>query len=231
MIASPPAISVVIPTLDESATIVACLRDLSGQGANELIVADASSPDGTADLAARAGARVVDSPRGRGVQQNRGAAVATGDVLLFLHADCRLDPGAIRRLRGFVARNPRVPGGCFRMRVDGPERAFRAIDAAAHLRAGVLGVPYGDQGIFATRWAFGRVGGFPEVPLMDDVYLALRLRRLGRLALLPSRIHVSPRRWRRNGIVGQSLRNWALTIAAAAGVRPEVLARFYPVVR
>jgi rSAM/selenodomain-associated transferase 2 len=224
-------ISVVIPTLNESTTIASCLVRLAEQGADEVIVADAASPDGTADLARRSGAVVIESPRGRGVQQNRGAAASTGDVLVFLHADCRLDDGALDRLRRFVARNPRIPGGCFRMRVDASGIAYRLIDAAAHLRAGVLGVPYGDQGIFATRRAFERVGGFPEVALMDDVFLALRLRRLGRLVLMPDQIHVSPRRWRQAGVVRQTLRNWALTAAAAGGVPVEVLARFYPVVR
>jgi rSAM/selenodomain-associated transferase 2 len=226
-----PRVSVVIPTLNEAGTIGSCLDHLAGQGVDEVIVADAGSPDGTAELARRAGARVVASPRGRGVQQNRGAAAASGEVLLFLHADCRLEAGAIGVLKRFVARCPKVPGGCFRMRVDGPEWAFRMIDAAAHLRAGVLGVPYGDQGIFIPRWAFDRVGGFPEVPLMEDVYVMLRLRKLGRIALLPRRIDVSARRWRSHGIVGQSLRNWGLTIGAAAGITTETLARFYPVVR
>jgi rSAM/selenodomain-associated transferase 2 len=225
------SVSVIIPTLDESSTIVGCLDHLGAQGADEVIVADADSPDGTAELARAAGARVVGSPRGRGVQQNRGAASASGDVLLFLHADCRLEPGSISCLRRFMSRCPLVPGGCFRMRVDAPDLSFRAIDSAAHLRAGVLGLPYGDQGIFAPRWAFDRVGGFPELPLMEDVYLSMRLRKLGRIAMLPGRIYVSPRRWRRQGILGQSVRNWALTAAAASGVPTELLARLYPIVR
>lgn len=225
------SVSVVIPTLEEAASIGSCLDRLAPQGADEVIVADADSADGTAGLARAAGARVVRSPRGRGVQQNRGAAASSGDVLLFLHADCRLEPGSIACLRRFVGRCPRAPGGCFRMRVDAPDLAFRAIDAAAHLRAGLMGLPYGDQGIFVPRWAFDRVGGFPELPLMEDVYLALRLRKLGRVALLPRRIYVSPRRWRSQGILGQSIRNWGLTAAAAAGVGTGTLSRFYPVVR
>lgn len=226
-----PRVSVVIPTLFEADSIGDCLRSLASEEPEEVIVSDASSPDGTAERARSLGARVIESSRGRGVQQNRGAEVSTGDILLFMHADCRLDAGSIDLLRRFLLRNRRVPGGCFRMRVDARDLRFRAIDAAAHLRAGVLGFPYGDQGIFVARWAFERVGGFPEIPLMEDVFLGRALRRLGRLALLPCRIHVSPRRWRKYGIVGQSLRNWGLTAAAAAGVDPSVLARFYPVVR
>ena len=224
-------ISVVIPVLDEESAIVAGLAALAGEGADEVVVVDGGSRDATVKRARAAGARVIESPRGRGVQQNRGAAAVGGDVLVFLHADCLLEPGALGRLRRFARDHPRVPGGCFRMRVEARDRVFRAIDGAADLRAGLLGVPYGDQGIFATRAAFERVGGFPEVPLMEDVLFALALRRLGRLAVVPARIHVSPRRWRHRGIVRQSLRNWALTVGGAAGVPLAVLARFYPVVR
>ncbi|CAN5908873.1 TIGR04283 family arsenosugar biosynthesis glycosyltransferase [soil metagenome] len=224
-------VSVIIPTLNEATTISECLGRLAGQGADEVIVVDASSPDGTATLAESAGARVLPSPRGRGIQQNQGASVASQDIFLFLHADCWLEAGAIESLRRFVERCPRVPGGCFRMRVEGTDMRFRTIDAAAHLRAGVLGLPYGDQGLFVPRWAFERVGGFPEIPLMEDVQISLRLRRFGRLALLPKQIHVSPRRWRQHGIISQSLRNWALTALAAAGFQPELLASYYPIVR
>jgi rSAM/selenodomain-associated transferase 2 len=224
-------ISVVIPTLNEAATIVDTLRRLSGQGADEVIVVDASSPDGTAALARSEGVVVIDSPRGRGVQQNRGAAEASGEVLVFLHADCRLEDGAIAGLRRFLARHPRVACGCFRMRVEAEHPLYRCIDLAAHLRAGLLGIPYGDQCLFVTRRVFDAVGGFPEIPLMEDVGLAMRLRRRGRVAVLPARIFVSPRRWARHGILGQSLRNWALTAAAVAGVPVSTLARFYPHVR
>jgi rSAM/selenodomain-associated transferase 2 len=224
-------ISVVIPTLNEAATIVGSLRSLAAQRPDELVVADASSPDGTADLARRAGVRVVQSPRGRGVQMNRGAGVTTGEVLLFLHADCRLAPGALDVLRQFVACHPAVPGGCFRMKVDSPRPIYHLIDAAADLRAGVFGIPYGDQGIFATREAFTRLGGFPELPLLEDVHFSLRLKRLGRIALIPSRIHVSSRRWEACGPIRQTLRNWILTASAALGVSPRTLAPFYPVIR
>jgi rSAM/selenodomain-associated transferase 2 len=229
--ASRVSISVVIPTLDEAGTIVTTLRRMSGQGADEVVVADGGSRDGTAALARGEGARVVSAPRGRGVQQNRGAAATTGDVLLFLHADCWLDPGALTALRRFIAANPRVAGGCFRMRVAAPNPLFRLIDAAAQLRAGLLGIPYGDQGIFVPRGVFARVGGFPEVALMEDVLLACALRRRGRLAVLPPRIHVSPRRWQHQGILRQTLRNTCLILSAALGVPPRILTHFYPVVR
>ena len=133
-------------------------------------------------------------------------------------------------LRLFVRDHPKVPGGCFRSRV-GRGADVPAIDSAAHFRAGVLGVPYGDQAIFATRRAFERVGGFPEIPLMEDVFFSLRLRRLGRLGLLPSRVHVSPRRWHHQGLVRQTVRTGFLTASAAVGVPTPILARLYPLVR
>lgn len=224
-------ISVIVPTLNEAATIVSTLRRLGMEDCEEVIVVDASSPDGTARLALQEGAVVIESSRGRGLQQNRGAAAARGDVLVFVHADCWLEPGAIAGLRAFLARHPKVPAGCFRMRIEAAHFLYRSIDAAGHVRAGVLGVPYGDQGLFVRRAAFERVGGFPETPLMEDVGISLKLRRLGRLAVLPHRIHASPRRWQRCGIVRQTLRNWSLTAAAALGVPPESLSRFYPITR
>ncbi|HEV3121663.1 MAG TPA: TIGR04283 family arsenosugar biosynthesis glycosyltransferase [Isosphaeraceae bacterium] len=224
-------VSVVIPTWNEAGVIVSCLSKLAEQGADEVIVADGTSPDGTASLAGPLCTRVVSGPRGRGAQQNLGAAAASGDVLLFLHADCWLAPGAITLLRNFLRRHPRSPGGCFRMRVADPDPRFRLIDAAADLRAGLLGIPYGDQGLWVPRWAFERAGGFPETLLMDDVLLALRLRQLGRLALLRPSIHVSPRRWKYQGLLRQSFRNWTLTALAALGVHPNTLSRYYPMIR
>jgi rSAM/selenodomain-associated transferase 2 len=224
-------VAVVIPTLNEAKTVVGTLRRLAREGPDEVVVVDAGSDDGTAALARGEGVRVLESPRGRGVQQNRGAAAVGGDVLVFLHADCWLEAGALVVLRRFLGTHPRIPGGCFRMRVESDRPAYRLIDGAADVRGGLLAIPYGDQGLFVRRSAFQAVGGFPEIPLMEDVYFSLRLRRLGRLALVPARIHVSPRRWERYGILRQSVRNWWLTASAAAGVPVGVLARHYPSVR
>ena len=231
-----PGVAVIVPTLDEAAAIAGCLEHLHAQAdpPDEVVVVDAGSADGTAERARATGlCRVLTltGPRNRGRQQNLGAAATSAPILLFLHADTQLAPGSIQRLRRFVAGAPRVPGGCFRMRVASPDPRFRLINGAAHIRAGVLHVPYGDQGLFATRWAFDRVAGFPELPFLDDLYFALRLRRLGRLALLPAEIAVSDRRWRRHGLVRQSLRNWSITALAALGVPPGHLHHAYPAVR
>jgi len=224
-------LAVVIPTLNEATTIVAAIRDLKGQGPDEVIVTDGGSRDGTAELARAEGVGVVEGPPGRGVQQNRGAAAVQGDLLLFLHADCQLEPGAIASLRTFMATHRRVPGGCFRMRVASGNPLFRWIERGGHLRAGALGIPYGDQGIFVRRQVFDALGGFPEIPILEDVMFSIRLAQRGRLALLPHRILVSPRRWHQTGIVAQTIRNWTLTAGAALGMTPSRLAQFYPEVR
>ena len=232
---SPPSeshvtVSVIIPTLNEAACLAATLQRLAADSPAEIIVCDGGSSDATVAIAERS-ARLVRSPRGRAVQQNRGAAAAAGDVLLFLHADCWLQPGwlplvhrAARRL-DFVA-------GCFRMRIDGDRRLYRLIERGGDLRAHRLGLPYGDQGIFLRRDLFERVGGFPPVSFMEDLMLMRRLRRLGRVHLLPHLVHVSPRRWERTGLMRQTLRNWTITaLAVWGGVHPDRLARNYPAVR
>jgi rSAM/selenodomain-associated transferase 2 len=228
----PAGVAVVIPTLDEAAQIVTCLEWLARLGAAEVVVADGGSRDGTPSLAAATGlCRVIETARNRGLQQNAGARATTAELLLFLHADCRPAPGAIEAIRATAFRAPRAPGGCLRMRVDDPDPRYRWIDAAADVRAAVLNLPYGDQAIWVRRRAWEAVGGFPEVPLMDDLCFALRLRRLGRLIVAPAEVRVSPRRWKARGLARQTLRNWTLTALAALGAPPAALARLYPPVR
>jgi rSAM/selenodomain-associated transferase 2 len=234
----PPArgalrVSVVIPTWREADRIVATLEALAAQGPDEVIVVDGGSPDGTADRAAGAPTRprVVRSGRGRGAQLRAGAAAASGDLLVFLHADCRLAPGALAALRRYAARHPRVPGGCFRMRITPGGRGIGVVERSANLRAALIAMPYGDQAMFARRGAYERVGGFPPWPLMEDVELARRLRRLGRLAVLPDRVVVSARRWERAGVLRQTLRNWRLITLWMLGVPADRLAPRYPTVR
>jgi rSAM/selenodomain-associated transferase 2 len=223
------SISVIIPTLNEAACLSDTLRSVRAEKPQEIIVVDGGSRDMTCELA-RAADRVLQGPRGRAVQMNHGAAHATGDILLFLHADCTLEAGALRaaelclKQRGVVA-------GCYRMTVTAPGFVYRLIDACATARVRLTGLMYGDQGLFLERCRFERVGGFPRLRLMEDVFLSKTLRRQGRVVVAPRRIFVSPRRWQRQGIVRQTLRNWTLTALAAGGVHPDRLAAFYPVVR
>jgi rSAM/selenodomain-associated transferase 2 len=223
------SISVIIPTLNEASCLAHTLGQLRLQNPHEIIVVDGGSSDATCRLAAGVD-RLLHAPPGRASQMNRGAAQASGDVLLFLHADCTLEEGALACAEEVLGQRG-VAAGCFRMCVDAPGLAYRLIDACATARVRLIGLVYGDQGLFVHRDLFRRVGGFPPLRLMEDVFLSKALRRQGRLAVAPRRIFVSPRRWRRQGLVRQTLRNWALTALAAGGIHPDRLAAYYPVVR
>jgi rSAM/selenodomain-associated transferase 2 len=222
-------LSVIVPTLNEEGCLAGTIAAVRDQGPCELIVADGGSTDATPALAAAAD-RLVTGARGRAAQMNLGAAHATGDALLFLHADCRPQHGALAEALRRLGRRG-VAAGCFRMRVAADGWGYRAIDWCATARVRLTGIVYGDQGLFVRREAFARAGGFPPVSLMEDVLLSRRLRRLGRVVVADRRLFVSPRRWQRVGLVRQTLRNWALTALAAGGVPPDRLARFYPAVR
>ncbi len=223
-------LSVVIPALNEEVALPATLTSVRQQNPLEIIVVDGGSADATREIAAPLADRVLTSAPGRSAQMNLGAAQATGDALLFLHADCTLEAGALDEARRLL-QHPRVAAGCFRMHVPRPHPLYRSIAACASARVRLFGIVYGDQGLFLRRETFERAGGFPPLGLMEDVFLSLKLRRLGRIVVARRRISVSPRRWQQSGIIRQTLRNWALTAAAAAGVHPDRLARFYPPVR
>jgi rSAM/selenodomain-associated transferase 2 len=224
------AVSIIIPTLDEAAVIADTLRSLRAQRPHEIVVVDGGSSDGTALLAEGLADRVLTGPRGRAAQMNHGAAHASGDILLFLHADCRPEAGALAQAERLLAR-PGVVAGCFRLRVAAAAPVYRLIDGCATARVLLTGIVYGDQGLYLRRETFARVGGFPPLRLMEDVFLSLALRRLGRVVVAPARAHVSARRWRHQGVLRQTLRNWALTAAVLCGANPDRLARFYPAVR
>ena len=216
-------ISVVIPALDEEDVIGGAVRSVRDE-AGEVIVADGGSGDRTRERALDAGARVVEAPRGRGVQLQRGAAVARGEWLLFLHADTRLDAGWSRA----IATLPQaVVGGAFRFAVDSRRRAYRVIEAGTRLRCRLFRLPYGDQALFARREAYHLMGGFRPLPLMEDVDFVRRLRGMGRLALLPQRALTSARRWESRGIVRGTLTNLYCITLYALGRPPERLARLY----
>jgi rSAM/selenodomain-associated transferase 2 len=223
------SISIIIPTLNEASCLTATLHALRPERPHQIIVADGGSTDATCAAAAEADL-LLEAPRGRGTQMNAGAARATGDTLLFLHADCRLEPGALAAVESCLSR-PGVSAGCFRMTVRARSWGYRWIDFFATTRVRLAGVVYGDQGLFLRRATFERLGGFPPWRLMEDVAFSKELRRVGRLVVAPRRIFVSPRRWQRAGVVRQTLRNWRLLALAAAGVHPDQLAAHYPEVR
>jgi rSAM/selenodomain-associated transferase 2 len=217
-----PSVSVVIPALDEERHLAAAIQSVRADA--EVIVVDGGSRDTTREIAAREGARVLQAPNGRGRQLDEGARAATGEWLVFLHADTTLESGWADAIG---ALSPDVAGGAFRLAVDSTRAGFRAVERGVRLRLRLFALPYGDQGIFARREVYARIGGIPHLPLMEDVAFVARLRGAGRLAFPPVRAFTSPRRWDRYGIVGTTLRNWSLLARYAAGQSPERLARRY----
>jgi rSAM/selenodomain-associated transferase 2 len=223
------SVSVIIPTFNEASCLAETLRRLRAHRPHEIIVTDGGSTDATCSLAAEAD-RLLRGPRGRATQMNFGAAHATGDVLLFLHADCALEAGALDEARRSLQK-PRVAAGCFMMTVGASGLFYRSIDACATARVRLTGLVYGDQGLFLSRELFEKLGGFPPIRLMEDLFFSRRLRGHGQVVVASRRIFVSPRRWQQAGLVRQTLRNWALTALAAGGWHPDQLTGFYPVVR
>ena len=222
-------ISIIIPTLNEAANIAGLIEQMRGIGECEIIVVDGGSADDTCQRAIQAD-RVLNSPPGRARQQNLGAEECRGDVLLFLHADCRLPSTALDAIRQALA-DDRVVGGCFEQRLDARGVRYRLIEWGNAWRVRLFKLAYGDQAIFVRRAVFESLGRFPELPLMEDVFLMKRLRRAGRFVLSPDRLTVSTRRWQRHGVIRQTLRNWTLLSLALCGVSPDRLARFYPQAR
>lgn len=219
-------LSIVIPAFNEAALIARAAASAWGAGAQEVVVVDGGSDDGTADLAGQAGAMVLAAPRGRAAQQNVGAAATTGDVLLFLHADSALDPACGPQLAAALSR-PEVQAGAFRQRIEAAGCKYRLVERGNALRVQWGARPYGDQAIFLRRTLFEAVGGFPDVPLLEDLLLARAVARHCRPVLLPGPVYLSPRHWARRGVVRQTLRNWSLLLAHARGVDPATLKRRY----
>jgi rSAM/selenodomain-associated transferase 2 len=225
---APPTLSIVVPALDEARNLERLLPELRSLApAAEVIVADGGSGDDTEAVVQRApGARLVTSARGRALQMNAGAAAASGDVLLFLHADTRLPAGfegAIARALGDL----RVVGGRFDVVLDNPRWPFRMVAALMNLRSRLSGIFTGDQAIFVRRAAFEALGGYAAIPLMEDIELTRRLRRLGRVACLRQRVRTSARKWERDGVARTILLMWTLRFLYFCGVSPERLHRWY----
>lgn len=230
-------VSVVVPTLNEAGGVAEALASVRRQpGPWEVVVADGGSTDGTADAVSRAlpDAKVVTGAQGRALQMNAGAALATGDVLLFLHADTRLPDGAFDDVRHALA-DAAAAGGCFRTAFDlhdgaddfGPAgRAFmRLWESRLWMRWHRLA--FGDRALFVRSEVFDAVGGFPEQPLFEDLDLVRSVRQHGRFVFLDAEVTTSARRFRRHGAVRQQLRNVGLWLGWNLGVAPARLKRFY----
>ena len=224
-------LSIVIPTLDEAAAIEATLAALAPARARgaEVVVSDGGSRDATRSLAAPLADRVVEAPRGRAVQMNAGARAASGEALLFVHADTLLPPHADEAVARALAGGSQW--GRFDVAIAGADPLLAVVALLMNARSRWTGVATGDQAIFATRAAFEAAGGFPDIPLMEDVALCKALRRRSRPACLAERVVTSGRRWERRGTLRTILLMWRLRLAYALGADPRGLARRYDVER
>ncbi len=211
-----PCITIVIPTLNEADHLPATLECLAGQEDLEIVVVDAGSKDETCRIASRFGARVLDSAPGRGRQMNAGAAVAGGSVLLFLHADTRL-PQVFAHSIGTVLSRPGVVAGAFRLKIDAEGVGLRLVERGANLRSRLFQLPYGDQAIFTSTTMFRAVGGFPELPIIEDVEFMRRMNSCGRIAIASSAATTSARRWRQRGVARMTCLNLFLLTAYLLG--------------
>lgn len=219
-------ISVIIPARNEAAALPATLAALVGAGADEVIVADGGSSDATVAIARQHGATVVTSPVGRGPQLNAGAAQASGDLLLFLHADTLLPPAFAAEVRRVLA-EPAVSAGAFRLAIADSRPGYRLIELGANLRARLGQLPYGDQALFLRATDFRAMGGFADLPLCEDLEMVSRLRQRGKIRLTTSAVQTSARRWQRWGRLRTTWRNQLVLWGFLLGVAPDRLARWY----
>ena len=219
-------VSVVIPVLNEEAQLPATLAAVGRGGPHEVIVVDGGSGDQTVAIARAHDAIVLCAPSNRARQMNCGAAAATGESLLFLHADTILPPGFPALVNTTLAR-PGVAGGAFEFAISGEFAGRRLIERGTNWRARRRQMPYGDQAIFVRRETFAQVGGFPDLPIMEDYEFVRRLRRLGKIALAAGAAMTSDRRWQRLGAARTTLFNQFVVAGYRLGVPPTRLARWY----
>lgn len=230
------SLSVVVPMLNEAAALPALLNHLRHLQANgaEVVLVDGGSHDDSTSLARAAGFTVVEVERGRARQMNAGARHAHGDIVLFLHADTRLPDGAMQQVIQALApaSSPEAHRlapvwGRFDVRISGRSPWLRVVARMMNLRSRLTGIATGDQAIFVQRGAFEACGGFPEQPLMEDIELSRRLKRLSRPACLRARALTSGRRWESRGVWRTIVLMWRLRLAYWLGASPESIAKAY----
>jgi rSAM/selenodomain-associated transferase 2/rSAM/selenodomain-associated transferase 1 len=223
---NPNRISIIIPAINEAHNISKTIESIGPGDKKEVIVIDGGSNDDTVSIAKSLGARVFTSAPPRARQMNRGAAQATGDVLVFLHADTRLP----EKFEDFIInsfKQPKMVAGAFELRINSPTPGLRLIERLANWRSRLLRMPYGDQAIFLSSKLFHYLGGFPDIPIMEDVELIRRLQKQGEIITLPIPVSTSPRRWQNFGILKTTLINQLVIAAYVMGIAPEVIARWY----
>ncbi|NJN85445.1 MAG: DUF2064 domain-containing protein [Leptolyngbyaceae cyanobacterium SL_7_1] len=222
----PSQVSVIIPTLNEVAVIQDTIASVQAAGTSEIIVVDGGSQDETKAIAQSLGVKVIACRAGRARQMNAGASAAKGSILLFLHADTRL-PHGFERLVQETLRQPDVVAGAFELAIQGDRPELRWVEWGVKWRSGYLQLPYGDQALFLRATTFAKLGGFPDLAIMEDFELVRRLKTQGRIAIAPASVLTSGRRWQRLGIVRTTLINQLVIAAYCLGIPSAQIAQWY----
>ncbi|AFY58001.1 glycosyl transferase [Rivularia sp. PCC 7116] len=219
-------ISVIIPTLNESKNLKATLVSTQTSTNVEVIVVDGGSDDNTVDIAESLGVKVISGYKNRASQMNAGAKNAKGDILLFLHADTLL-PANFDGMIRTAMQQPSTVAGAFALRINAANIGLRLVEWGVKWRSRLFKMPYGDQAIFITKDKFNYIGGFPELPIMEDFELIRQLQKTGNITLIPVSVITSPRRWLKKGILQTTLINQIVIIAYFLGVSPARIRRWY----
>ncbi|TWU43228.1 Glycosyl transferase family 2 [Novipirellula aureliae] len=220
----PSQISVVIPTLNEESVVADAVRSAIEAGATEVIVSDGGSRDQTIPNATAAGAsKIIRSLPGRGIQLNAGAVFASHEVVLFLHADCRLSEASLLQ----ICESSEVVWGAFVQQIEAKGLGYRLLEKGNAMRVKYRWLPFGDQAIFVRRATYKEQGGFEEISLMEDLAFSKWMRKIAKPVLLPGPVSMSPRHWEKRGIVRQTAFNLWLQLSYACGVSPDRLAKRY----
>ena len=221
-------ISVIIPALNEEDNIRRCIEGILKEGCDcEVIVADGGSTDKTVEFAkSYPDVSFVQSQRGRGMQMNMGASAATGDILLFLHADTILESGWAAAILS-VLEGTSISGGAFTFSIRSLLWKYRLVEAWVRLRCEIFSLPYGDQAIFVRKSTFGLIGGYKSIPIMEDVDFIGRLKKQGTIVILNKKAITSERRWSKRGLIKTAALNQLIMLLYKFGVNPNRLARIY----
>jgi rSAM/selenodomain-associated transferase 2 len=222
--------SIIIPVLNEAPLIngiIDHLHSLEGDEVKEIIIVDGDPEGLTLKAISHDDVRQLKSSRGRWIQMNEGAKNAKGNMLLFLHADTELPLDAMR-LIATAMKDKRYVAGAFNLGIKSERFVFRAIESAVSLRSRITRIPFGDQAIFVRKNYFDEIGGYKDIPIMEDVEIMERIRKRGdKIFIIPQKVHTSSRRWEQEGVLHCTLRNWFLQILYLLRISPHRLSQFY----
>jgi rSAM/selenodomain-associated transferase 2 len=223
-------VSIIVPTLNEELVLEKTLTQFQQLSPHELIVSDGGSDDDTRNIAGRFSHRVITGSAGRALQMNVGADEATGDILLFLHADSRIEPESYRKMLQCM-QNPKWIGGAFTLCIESGKWSLKLIALLANIRSKYFGLAYGDQGFFVRKEVFKDMNGFSPLPICEDLDFYHRLRKKGPVILLKEKAHTSPRRWIKEGILFTTARNTLIAVLFGLGFPPHMLTKWYLAIR